>query len=276
MDSSLKEDAGNFLFFDCKTAKPRYKIPPSKRRLRLHRQKLRDLLASGLDVQEGKKLKDVETMPNGSVTAHFEDGTSASGTILIGADGNNSVVRRYILPEAYKLNVLPVNLVGVIRHFTPEQAVPVRALDPLLFQGLHPETGAYLWYSIQVCPILSTFERPPLTTTQECFEEPDGRLSFDALVIQSWIVRDEIEDAIPTTHRERIALMKRRAQGYAEPLASIVMDIPDDLGQTTPLSLADFPCMAWDNRNGSVTLAGDSAHAMTMSVVSMARLELAD
>lgn len=60
--------------------------------------------------------------------------------------------------------------------------------------------------------------------------------------------------------------MKKRAQGYAEPLASIVMDIPDDLAFTTPLRLADFPCLDWDNRNGTVTLAGDSAHAMTMFV----------
>lgn len=42
------------------------------------------------------------------------------------------------------------------------------------------------------------------------------------------------------------------------------MDIPDELELTTPLRLADFPCEQWDNRDGRVTLAGDSAHAMTM------------
>lgn len=103
-------------------------------------------------------------------------------------------------------------------------------------------------------------------TCQECIDESDGRRSYDALVIISWIVKDEVKDAIPSTHRARIADMKRRAKGFAEPLASIVMDIPDDLNYTTPLRLADFPCLSWDNRNGSVTLAGDSAHAMTMFV----------
>lgn len=58
--------------------------------------------------------------------------------------------------------------------------------------------------------------------------------------------------------------MKKRANDYAEPLRSIVMDIPDDLDSTTPLRLSDFPCCPWDNRGGRVTLAGDSAHAMTM------------
>ncbi|KAF8855207.1 FAD/NAD(P)-binding domain-containing protein [Acephala macrosclerotiorum] len=247
VDPSLKEDEGNFMFLNCATGEPRYKIPPSKRRLRVHRQKLREVMSTGLNIQEGKSLRSIENLPVGGVKAHFIDGTSAAGSMIIGADGNNSVVRKHLLPEAHKLNSLPVNLVGVVRHFTPEQAAPVRAIDPLLFQGLHPETGNYLWYSIQ-----------------EFFDEPDGRTSFDALVIISWLIKDEAKDAIPKTHAERIALMKRRAEGYAEPLRSIVMGIPDDLSFTTPLRLADFPCVEWDNRDGQVTLAGDSCHAMTM------------
>jgi 2-polyprenyl-6-methoxyphenol hydroxylase-like FAD-dependent oxidoreductase len=138
------------MFLNCATCEPRYKIPPSKRRLRLHRQKLRDVICTGIDIQEGKGLKSIENLPTGGVKAHFSDGTSATGSLIIGADGNNSAVRKQLLPDAYKLNHLPINLIGVVRHFTPEQAAPIRALDPLLFQGLHPETGNYLWYSVQV------------------------------------------------------------------------------------------------------------------------------
>ncbi|KAI8965484.1 FAD/NAD(P)-binding domain-containing protein [Daldinia sp. FL1419] len=246
VDSSLKSDAGNFLFLNCETAEIRYKIPPSKARLRLNRQKLRSILEDGIDVQEGKKLTSVEEV-HGGVKIHFEDGTFAEGTMLVGADGNNSNVRRHLLPNDYALNPLPVSLIGVIRHLSPEQAVPVRALDPLLFQGLDPKTGNFLWYSIH-----------------DCFEEPDGRISFDAQVLVSWVVKNPITDAIPDTHQERIQMMKQRARNYAEPLRSIVMDIPDDLGSTTALRLADYPPRKWNNRDGRVTLAGDSAHAMTM------------
>lgn len=99
----------------------------------------------------------IEELEDG-IRVIFDDGTSAEGTILIGADGNNSSVRKHLLPDDYELNRLPVHLVGVVRHFTPEQAAPVRALDPLLFQGLHPRTGNYLWYSIQVCALVITYQ----------------------------------------------------------------------------------------------------------------------
>lgn len=78
------------------------------------------------------------------------------------------------------------------------------------------------------------------------------------------MVDDVEKDAIPKTSAERVAEMKRRAQGFAEPMLSMVMDIPDDSTSATGLRLADFPCEPWDNMNGLVTLAGDSAHAMTM------------
>ena len=256
----MKKDAGNFLFLNCATGKARYRIAPSKRRLRLHRQKLRTILTDGLNIQEGKKFERAEVLEDGRVRAHFQDDTFADGTILIGADGNNSNVRRYLMPDTAALTPLPVHLVGVIRHFTADQGEAIRAIDPLLFQGLHPETGNYLWYSVQ-----------------EVQEEADGRLSYDALVIISWLAKDAnsgdvvgpagevaADDKIPATNCERIAMMKRRAAEFTEPLRSIVADIPDDLDKTTPLRLGDFPTCSWDNRNGRITLAGDSAHAMTM------------
>lgn len=145
------------------------------------------------------------------------------------------------------LERLPINLIGVVRHFTPDQSAPLRAMDPLLFHGLEPETENYIWYSIQ-----------------DVIPEPDGRLSFDALVIVSWLMKDAEKDAVPDNSRDRIALMKKRAEKWADPLRSAVMDIPDDLEFTTRLHLGDYPCHPWDNMGGSVTLAGDSAHAMTM------------
>ena len=92
----------------------------------------------------------------------------------------------------------------------------------------------------------------------------DGRNSYDALVGVSWMVNNPEKDTISRDPRERVAEMKRRAKGFAEPLLSMIMDIPDDSTAATGLRLADFLTVPWDNSHGTVTLVGDSAHTLTM------------
>jgi len=53
----------------------------------------------GITIELGKRLVEVEEHPDG-ITARFADGTTASGDILIGADGIRSTVRRLIDPSA--------------------------------------------------------------------------------------------------------------------------------------------------------------------------------
>jgi len=48
--------------------------------------------------------------------------------------------------------------------------------------------------------------------------DADGRSSYDALVGVSWMVKDLEKDTIPRDPREKVAEMKRRAKGFAEPL----------------------------------------------------------
>jgi 2-polyprenyl-6-methoxyphenol hydroxylase-like FAD-dependent oxidoreductase len=61
---------------------------------------LRHLLLRGLDehITFGKTLDHYETSITG-VVAHFVDGTNAQGSLLVGADGSKSVVRRQLLPQ---------------------------------------------------------------------------------------------------------------------------------------------------------------------------------
>lgn len=157
-------------------------------------------------------------------------------------------MRKCLIPDIQKssLTKLPVNLIGVIRHFTPEEGAEAAALDPLLFHGMHPKTSNYIWYSVQ-----------------EVYEEADGRKSWDALVLVSWPVKDAETDAIPPTNRLRIAMMKERAEEFAGPLKRLVHGIPDDSEQVTPLTLGDFSTLDWESHD-KVTLVGDAAHAMTM------------
>jgi 2-polyprenyl-6-methoxyphenol hydroxylase-like FAD-dependent oxidoreductase len=51
----------------------------------------------GIDIVHGARLVSVEDSPD-TVTAHFADGSTATGDLLVGADGLNSTVRRAIAP----------------------------------------------------------------------------------------------------------------------------------------------------------------------------------
>jgi len=51
-------------------------------------------------VHFGKTFTHYRQEPNGTVTAHFADGTRATGDLLIAADGANSLIRAQLLPEA--------------------------------------------------------------------------------------------------------------------------------------------------------------------------------
>jgi 2-polyprenyl-6-methoxyphenol hydroxylase-like FAD-dependent oxidoreductase len=56
----------------------------------VNRPRLRNYLATNLNINWGKHLISVEE-DDSSVTVRFADGTSATGDVLVGADGVNSV-----------------------------------------------------------------------------------------------------------------------------------------------------------------------------------------
>ena len=53
----------------------------------------------GISTEYHRRLVRIE-QSDGSVTAHFADGTRASGDVLIGADGVHSTTRSYVDPDA--------------------------------------------------------------------------------------------------------------------------------------------------------------------------------
>ncbi len=82
---------------------------------------------------QGRTLVDVhQDDAAGTVTALFDDGSEATGDLLIGADGNNSTVRRLLWSEATP------SYAGYLawRGLVPESAMPDTARD-----GLHGDFG---------------------------------------------------------------------------------------------------------------------------------------
>jgi 2-polyprenyl-6-methoxyphenol hydroxylase-like FAD-dependent oxidoreductase len=98
------------------------------------RMTLRQVLLTGLEdiVHFDKAFVRYEQTPAGKVTAFFEDGTSATGDLLIGADGSNSRVRRQFLPHA-RLEDCGIVGIGGKLALTPE----TKALLPAkVFNGI--------------------------------------------------------------------------------------------------------------------------------------------
>ena len=132
----------------------------------------------------------------------------------------------------------------------------MRALDPFFFQGGDPQSDVFMWFS---------FLDTPSNNSRR--ENPD---TFECQIMIGWpyrkgfLGRDEPLDA-PSGNSEKLALMKRIAQGWAEPFQECVMEIPEETSVQS-VKLEDFvPRLGmWDNMHGRVTIAGDAAHAMTM------------
>ncbi|KAL8924839.1 MAG: hypothetical protein Q9172_002504 [Xanthocarpia lactea] len=80
--------------------------------VRAERRRLRDWLATNIPITWGKRVQRIED-DDEAVTVFFEDGTSAKGDILVGADGIKSVVRTHLLqrPSEELLKLVPLSAV---------------------------------------------------------------------------------------------------------------------------------------------------------------------
>jgi 2-polyprenyl-6-methoxyphenol hydroxylase-like FAD-dependent oxidoreductase len=94
---------------------------------------LRQVLLEGLEdvVAFGKTFAAFETAPDGRVIARFEDGSTAEGDVLVGADGASSRVRRQLLPRAERIDTGIVMISGKLAL----DAAARRESPPPVFKG---------------------------------------------------------------------------------------------------------------------------------------------
>jgi 2-polyprenyl-6-methoxyphenol hydroxylase-like FAD-dependent oxidoreductase len=137
-----------FPFFDLSTGELKAKTPVASvsQRIRVTRDRLRRLLATGLDIQWGKAVNNVETAPDGTVTASFDDGTSYEGSLVVACDGGSSRIRALLFPEQQKYHI-PVRLMGVKIECSPEDIEPLRELDPFFLQGAASQNDSFMYFS---------------------------------------------------------------------------------------------------------------------------------
>lgn len=193
-------------------------------------------------MQYGKKLKDI-TLENEKVVAKFEDGTNATGTILVGCDGANSAVRPILVGEnVAKLEDLDIQMFNVSCSFPRDIALLQRNGHPIFKNSYHPE-GFMWWQSIMDV------------------KDPDKPETWLFQNILSWIGSPRAEDF--PDQASRLKFWKEAATKFADPWKTVGENLRDDLvfgvDRTTVWRPSD-----WSSSKlaGKVTLAGDAAHAM--------------
>ena len=224
--------------------------------LNVNRFTLRQILLHGQEVAYGKRFTHYETDEDG-VTAHFADGTSARGSLLVGADGINSPVRRQYLPHARVVDAGLVHLYG---------RIPLTAETRALFE---PEMFAV--FSMMLGPDRTMAGFAPVDYPEPVADAcarlvPDLRLRDDrpymtCSVGARWEVvgHSEAELAAMTPGD-----LRKVALGLVDgwhPLARAMVghwDVPATFPQPIRTSV---PVGPWEPSR--VTLVGDAVHAMS-------------
>lgn len=208
-------------------------------------QKTKRVLSTGLtNLQYGKKLVKLSYPDDNDklVTAHFDDGTSVTGNVVIGADGGSSKVRRCLLgEEAAAQEVLPYAFMNFPFSLPAEKA---RWLDSVM----NP--------SVDVAPHPKSMYMGVFLLDKPDLERPETWVFY---ILVTWPIACKEDEENTGNRLERL---RAHMDGWADPYKSVVEWLPDD----TPIGadqLRIWHPKKWDNKDGRVTLAGDAAHSMT-------------
>lgn len=235
---------------DLETGKDKYAIP-SGEHYRLNRKLLRQLLSTEIPINWGKTFRSFESSDNG-VTVHFSDGTYVEGSMLLGVDGKNSRVKRLLIGEEQcQLNPLPVAFMGLTLRLSPEKMQPFRDIHPVIWQGCHPKSGYFVFFSM-----LSTPQHNGSADTADEYYE--GQFNM------SWL--NEQHGEAPKTPAEQVAKAKSAATastGMFPLLKEAILGIPNN-APALEIKLEDWPAQTWPTQDGRIALLGDAAHTMTM------------
>ncbi|APA06953.1 hypothetical protein SS1G_04377 [Sclerotinia sclerotiorum 1980 UF-70] len=221
---------------------------PADNLRRVGRQKLRKLFAEGLQIQYNKRLTSF-TASDTDVTVTFEDGTSATGTHLVGADGARSLLRTTLLGDKGNLTPMPYTLYNMKTTYTAEQALYLKnnpAFHPIMNFGTNHELK-----SLVMLVALDVVDK----------EKPE---TWVFQLLCSFLQEDPVRQAQATalSSQERLEILQSNVELWTDPWKSAIKWLTE--GTEVPADICTLwkDPVQWDNHHGRVTIAGDSAHPM--------------
>lgn len=239
-----------YRFLNLETGEDKYCFPSSTH-YRLNRKSFRELLSTGLEINWGKRFVEFEPTEKG-IVVKFDDGTTVEGSMLLAVDGKNSRTKRLLMgEEKARLNQLPVAFVGITLRLSPEQMKPFRDVHPILWQGSHPGSGYYMFFSMLSTPRTNGSDGTP----DEYYE---GQFNM------SWLIEKNGQlEIAPADRLAQVKLAATSGTGFFPSLQEAIGNIPDD-SPMLEIKLEDWPTQDWPSAGGRVSLVGDAAHTMTM------------
>ncbi|WP_030986659.1 FAD-dependent oxidoreductase [Streptomyces sp. NRRL S-1813] len=197
-----------------------------------------EVIRRGIGLSHGARLVSVENGPD-EVTARFADGSVATGDLLVGADGLNSIIRRSIAPGAEPVYAGQ----SVFYGYTRSAPVAEEMGHITMVRG---STAAF-----------------------GCAVSPDGEAYWFARVAGQAIPADELAHPAPSRWREQLVELLRHD---ATPAAGIVAASTDGIMAT---NATEIPLgTPW--RSGRTLIVGDAAHAASPATGQGASMALED
>jgi len=230
------------------------------------RMTLRQVLLTGLEdhVHFDKTFTSYEQHADGSVTAHFADGTHATADLLVGADGARSKVRRQLLPEARLENTGIVSIAAKVPMTEASRALlPPKVLNGITLINAPKGFGGI----IHVMEFPWSAEGPKEgigSNDAELLARWPGLLfdnSRDYLMWGVWgALRNLPADPKSLGQPALLALATEITDGWHPNLRALIR--ASDPGTTFSVDVrTSLPVEEWPTTN--VTVLGDAVHLMT-------------
>ena len=219
---------------------------------------LRQLLLAELEnVHFGKTFERYEQRGE-RIIAHFADGTSGEGDVLVAADGGGSRVRRQFLPHAQRVDTGVVGIAGKIFLDTARDRIARPLLDGISLVAARGGLGLFVAIQEMSGPIACLGgNEPALAGAGNLYENTRSYLmwALSAKREKFGLREAEWEDGAVLTAAAEAAM-----EGWARAFRDLVWLADPTTISCLPIRTS-VPVAPWRARR--ITLLGDAIHSMT-------------
>jgi 2-polyprenyl-6-methoxyphenol hydroxylase-like FAD-dependent oxidoreductase len=239
-----------FVFYHAKNSDMRVGVEDDDKGkiVRANRQRLRDWLRTHIPVQYDRRVLKVDEEGE-KITVHFENGSSATGDILVGAEGTRSAIRKHILRGQDVMRPLPIgSLVGEIELTGDDFA-----------RQLELAHSAYVVIDNGPASLFAALNKV----------SPDGKLGYWYFILH-WVDAEAAKATdenpfwtVNASREELAAFVREKVKDYPDHLRVLVDKTPVERYRRPGIVLQGVELSAEQLPAQRVMVIGDAAHSMT-------------